>query len=131
MHLVGQVVQEVLLLLSDGLGQHQGEGLHPRQYRVQLLLQRGDPMVQVLAAPLELRHQVVHHVLGLEEGDQRRYQVRHRVLGLEEGDQRRYQVRHRVLGLEEGDQRRYQVRHHAMGLGRGETGWSYPRDRET
>lgn len=70
-----EAVQEVLLLLGYGLGDEAGQRLQAARHRVQLVLQRADALVQLLAALLQLRHQVVHHILGLVE--QRRREIRY------------------------------------------------------
>lgn len=69
-----EAVQEVLLLLGYGLGDEAGQRLQAARHGVQLVLQRADALVQLLAALLQLRHQVVHHILGLAE--QRRQEIR-------------------------------------------------------
>lgn len=71
-----EAVQEVLLLLGYGLGDEAGQRLQAACHRVQLVLQRADALVQLLAALLQLRHQVVHHILGLVE--QRRPEIRYK-----------------------------------------------------
>lgn len=62
---MNKAVQEVLLLLGYGLGDEAGQRLQAARHRVQFVLQRADALVQLLAPLLQLRHQVIHHILGL------------------------------------------------------------------